>query len=82
MDLVVLGFHLAAVGERGPRASPGTGLWGGAHCAPMVKEGTALGERQGRGNPRRQRPWVCGVGAGGGVPVILLGVTTAAGNAP
>ena len=51
MDLLVLGFHLAAVGERGPRASPGTGLWGGAHCAPMVKEGTTLGVRQGRGKP-------------------------------
>ena len=51
MDFLVLGFHLAAVGERGPRASPGTGLWGGAHCAPMVKEGTALGARQGRGKP-------------------------------
>ena len=51
MDLLVLGFHLAAVGERGPRASPGTGLWGGAHCTPMVKEGTPLGACQGRGKP-------------------------------
>ena len=51
VDLLVFGFHLAAVGERGPRASPGTGLWGGAHCTPMVKQGTALGARQGRGKP-------------------------------
>ena len=51
MDFLVLGFHLAAVGERGPRASPGTGLWEGAHCVPMAKEGTALGARQGRGKP-------------------------------
>ena len=52
----------------------------------MVKEGTALGARQGRGKtPAAKAAKEEGrvvSGQGWGVPVILLGVITAAGNAP
>ena len=46
VDLLVLGFHLAAVGEIGPRDSPGTGRGGGAHRKLVVKVGTAPGAGQ------------------------------------
>ena len=49
----------------------------------MMKEGTALGARQGQGKPPAEKAEGRVVsGQGWGVPVILLGVITAAGNAP
>ena len=67
-DLLVLVFHLAEVGERGPRASPGNGRGGRAHREPWWSTRSAPGA----GPTREARSGSCR-GAGTGVPVVLSG---------